>query len=73
MESGKPIPFRLQKKEKGGVVMHVCLSSCDSPHQVGIPQSDNTSHGKLSHEEIIHPPEGKLDVLNGVAAQVYIQ
>ena len=51
-----------------GVWVWVCgcgwMGGGGSTHKVGVPQSDNTSKGKLSHQKVVHPPKGKLDVLH---------
>jgi len=41
-----------------------CVGGRSSTHKVGVPQSDNTSKGKLSHQKVVHPPKGKLDILH---------
>lgn len=37
---------------------------------VGVPQSDGAAQGKLSHQQVIHPAEGKLQVFHFIMLHV---
>lgn len=34
------------------------------PYLVGVPQADGAAQRQLSHQQVVHPPEGKLEVLH---------
>ena len=41
--------------------------------QIGVPESNDTSQGKLSHQQIVHPAERELDVFHGISGEMSIQ
>ena len=43
------------------------------PHQAGVPQSDDATQWNLAHEQIVHPAEGKLEVLNAVVSEMCVK
>ena len=45
---------------------------CES-YQVGVPQTDDAAQGHLSHQQVVHPAEGELQVLYVVVHQVGVE
>jgi hypothetical protein len=41
--------------------------------QVRVPKSDRTSQRKLSHEKIVHPTEGKLEIVNFMTLEMVVE
>lgn len=50
----------------------VCVSVCVRQYLVGVPQSDRASEWQLPHQEVVHPAEGKLQVLHLVVLHVAV-
>lgn len=38
----------------------VCVAGEVSPYLVRVPQADGAAKGKLPHQQVVHPTEGKL-------------
>ena len=56
------------------VCVCVCVRACvHCAHQVSVPESDHQSQGQLSHEEIVDPAEGELQVLNLEGLEVSVE
>lgn len=56
------------------VHVHVCTRTCVrvSVYLVGVPQSDCAAQRQLSHQKVVHPAEGKLQVLHLVLLHVAV-
>jgi len=42
-------------------------------HQIRVPQSDDTVQRHLTHQQIVHPPKRKLQILDVMPFQVWMQ
>lgn len=43
-----------------------------APYLVGVPQTDGAAQRQLPHQQVVHPPEGKLQVLHLTPEQVAV-
>lgn len=43
-----------------GTAWHVFVEGEVFPYLVRVPQADGAAQGKLSHQQVVHPTEGKL-------------
>lgn len=42
------------------------------PYLVRVPQADGAAERELPHQQVVHPPEGKLQVLHLVPPEVTV-
>lgn len=48
------------------------LALCVSVYLVGVPQPDCAAQRQLPHQKVVHPAEGKLEVLHLVLLHVAV-
>lgn len=60
------------RASRGKLALSGCEEGGGDRYLVGVPQADGAAQRQLPHEQVVHPAEGKLQVLHLVPPEVTV-